>query len=175
MMAWLLNEIKSPEFWTSMAFLGVVLIFMRPFMRYLDRWAKKQAALVQKNREEARSVRKRAETVLKQYEAVNRNRETERGRLLAEADEEISFLEQEFEQRTADRIARKKQEMALRLKTIEENGRQDVKNKMLNRIVGLARKDLMMRQSKGELQEDMVLVVDRVCQAMDDYAVLLRK
>ena len=123
MTAWLLNEIKSPEFWTSIAFLGVVFTFMRPFVRYLNRWAKKQAALVQKNREEARAVRKRAETLLKQYEAVNRDRETERGRLLAEADTEISFLEQEFEQRTADRIARKKQEMALRLKTIEENGR----------------------------------------------------
>ncbi len=175
MTAWLLNEIKSPEFWTSIAFLGVVFTFMRPFVRYLNRWAKKQAALVQKNREEARSVRKRAETLLKQYEAVNRDRETERGRLLAEADTEISFLEQEFEQRTADRIARKKQEMALRLKTIEENGRQDVKNKMLNRIIGLTRKDLTDRQNKGELQEDMTVVVKRVFQAMEDYATMLRK
>lgn len=169
MIAWLFNEMKNPEFWTSIAFLCIVGIFLRPLARYLNRWAQKQAALVQKNREEARSIRKKAENLLKQYESINRHRESDRERLLAEADAEIALLEQESDQRTADRIIHKKQEIDLRLKTIEENGRQDIKNKVLNRIITLTRKKLLLRQNGGTFSEDLDVTVDRVLTALDEY------
>ena len=87
---------------------------------------------------------------------------------MAEADSEIAVLQEETDQRTNDVILHKKQETALRLKMIEENSRQDVKNKMLRRIVRRTEKNLTERRAAGTVVEDMDSAVEVICQALTE-------
>ncbi len=163
-----LTELKNPEFWMSFAFVLVVVISVRPALRFVRRWAKKEALTVKKSLKEAADVRRKAADLLVQYQEENRRQPALRKQAMAEADSEIAVLQEETDQRTNDVILHKKQETALRLKMIEENSRQDVKNKMLRRIVRRTEKNLTERRAAGTVVEDMDSAVEVICQALTE-------
>ncbi len=158
--------LMNPEFWMSFAFVLVVAVAVRPLYRFVRRWGAKEALVVQKSLKEAKDVRKKAEALVAEYEAAVRQQADLRRGALSEADAEIAVFEQESAQQTDDKILHKKQEVALRLKTIEENGRQDVKKKMLERVLNRTEQKLSERREKGELTEDMDIAVDHICAAL---------
>ena len=151
-----MNDIlSSSEFWTGFAFVLVVGLFMRPLLRGMSKWTDKRVNLIQKEQNEAREVLKKAEEMKKKYEKAYLNRFSEKQQMMQEADNEISALDEETHILTTDRINHKKQEIELRLKMIEENGRQDIKTKMLNQILSDTRRYLK-KQETSENAEDVL-------------------
>ena len=158
------NIISSPEFWTSFAFILVIGLFMRPLLQGMRKWTDKRVNLIQKEQNEAREVLKKAEEMKKKYEKAYLNRFSEKQQMMQEADNEISALDEETHILTTDRINHKKQEIELRLKMIEENGRQDIKTKMLNQIIENTRS----RLKKNELIEDSEEVLQNALIVLDE-------
>lgn len=158
------NIISSPEFWTSFAFILVIGLFMRPLLQGMRKWTDKRVNLIQKEQNEAREVLKKAEEMKKKYEKAYLNRFSEKQQMMQEADNEISALDEETHILTTDRINHKKQEIELRLKMIEENGRQDIKTKMLNQIIENTRS----RLKKNELIEDSEEVLQKALIVLDE-------
>lgn len=151
-----MNDIlSSSEFWTGFAFVLVVGLFMRPLLRGMSKWTDKRVNLIQKEQNEAREVLKKAEEMKKKYEKAYLNRFSEKQQMMQEADNEISALDEEMHQLTKDRINHKKQEIELRLKMIEENGRQDIKSKLLNQILTDTRNHLR-KQETAENTEELI-------------------
>ena len=155
---------SSPEFWNGFAFLIVIAVFVRPFLRAVKRWTEKKVALMRQEQTAAKDVLLKAGEIKEKYEKAYANRFAEKRRLMQEADNEIAVLDEEMYLLTTDRINRKKQEVDLRLKMIEENGRQDIKRKMLNQIL----EDTRRRLKKKEFSENAEDVLQNALNALDE-------
>ncbi|MBQ7413092.1 MAG: hypothetical protein IJV07_02310 [Alphaproteobacteria bacterium] len=167
----MIHILQSPEFWTAMAFIFVVGMASRPVLRGLNHWAERQAQKIRSHQEEAEAVLKKAKDLKQTYEKNYRHRFVERQRIMRAADDEIAALTAQTEQRMRDRQIRKKQEVELRLKMMAENGRQDIKRQMLNRVIRQTanlleeRRDHSTEQSSDLLKQAFV--------ALDRYAGVL--
>lgn len=156
--------LASPEFWSSFAFILVILVFMRPLIKGLNGWTEKQVSAIHREQTSAREVLEKAEEIKKKYEKAYLNRFSEKQKMMQEADSEIAFLDEETHILTMDRINHKKQEVELRLKMIEENGRQDVKSKMLNQVLSDTRRRLKERDEP----EDPEKVLQTALNVLDE-------
>ena len=163
----------TPEFWTATAFVGVLAISVRPVRRFLKTWTEKQAAVIRQAREEATDVLKKAETLHQTYETGYRGRMAERQKMLSEADSEISVLEENARKESLERMARRRQEVALRLKTLSDHGRQNLQQQMSDAVVAQTKKRLEARRDEG--LESMDETVDRACRMLETYAPVLNK
>jgi len=166
----MMHFIQSPEFWSSSAFVLLVAVMARPAKRLLKKWGQKQASAVRKQQAEAAEVLKKAEVLEAQYKSLYQKRNQERRKVMREAEQEIQFLEQDLLKQTNDRIARKNQEVDLRLKRIAENGRQDIKRKMLSRLVKQAENQLAKTEN-----EDMDDLIRKACEALENFAPALKQ
>ena len=166
----MMHFIQSPEFWSSSAFVLSVAVMARPAKRLLKKWGQKQADGIRKQQAEAADVLKKAEALEAQYKALYQKRSQERRKVMREVDREIQFLEQDLLKQTNDRIARKNQEVDLRLKRIAENGRQDIKRKMLSRLVKQTESQLAKTEN-----ENMDDVIKRACEALENFAPALKQ
>jgi len=164
-----MNFIQSPEFWSSSAFVLLVLIMLKPAGRLLKKWGQKQADQIRRRQEEAEGVLKKAGEMRAQYKDLYQKRNQEHRKIMRQADREIQFLEQDLLKQTNERIARKNQEVDLRLKRIAENGRQDIKRKMLSYVV---------KQTENRLaeikDENTDVLVEQACSALEKYASVLK-
>ena len=155
---------SSPEFWNGFAFLIVIAVFVRPFLRAVKRWTERKVTLMRQEQTAAKDVLLKAGEIKEKYEKAYANRFAEKRRLMQEADNEIAVLDEEMYLLTTDRINRKKQEVDLRLKMIEENGRQDIKRKMLNQIL----EDTRRRLKKKEFSENAEDVLQNALNTLDE-------
>lgn len=158
-----MTVISSPEFWISFAFLLVVGIFSVPLFRGLNKWTEKQVALIQQEQDEAKEILKKAEEIKKKYEKAYLKRFVEKQKMFQEAESEIAVLDEEAQLMLQDKMNRKKQELELRLKMIEENGRQDIKGKMLEQIL----MDTRYRLKNHKDDEDIELVLQHALNILD--------
>ena len=164
--------IETPEFWSTLAFLIIVLMSVRPLKRALKSWGKQQADGVRKQFDEAKNLVEQAEKLKQQYESAYVRRSSERQKLMREAETEIRFLEADALEHSSDQMRRKNQEVEMRLKMIAEHGRQDIKRKMLDRVVGKTEK-MLAAQADGS-DENTEYLTDRVCQALDSFEGILK-
>ena len=125
---------ENPEFWSAIAFVLVVLVALRPVARFLNKWTDKQGTIIINRQNEAITVLNKAKKLKQEYEKLYQQRWLKHKQMLEQADTEIALLKEEIKQNTCDKISRKNQEITVRLKTIEENGYQNIKNKILFRI-----------------------------------------
>ena len=153
---------ETPEFWSAVAFFCVVLVVVTPLSRALNAWGKRRAGEVQNQFDEAQKLVDQAQKLKDQYQAAYAGRGGTRQKLMREADVEIRFLETELLSQSADQMRRKTQEVEMRLKMIAEHGRQDVKRKMLKKIVQKTGK-LLLRKT----DENGDALVERLCGALD--------
>jgi len=167
--------LQAPEFWTSLAFVLVVTVSVRPVMRFLDKWAAGKAEEIRKRQQAAKDVLKKAEELKKQYEKTYQNRQAEQRQSLEAAENEITFLENETLQVASDRMARKNQEIELRLKMIEENGRQGIKSKMLTRVVSDTKNKLIVMRDSEKIIENTDDLLKQAFDALDMYEPALKK
>lgn len=155
--------LNNSEIWLTVASIFVVVISIKPLIRFIHKWAQKEVLNVQDSLKKATDIRIKAADLLAEYQVKIENQSKLRQQVMAEADAEIALFQTDIQQRTDDIILHKKQEMALRLKMITENSQQDIKNKMLNRILKKTEKELIERRKKSEIVEDMDTVVNNVC------------
>ncbi len=156
--------LSSAEFWSGFAFVLVIGLFVRPLLRRLNKWTEKQVALIRQEQNTAQDALKKAEEMKKKYEKAYQNRFIEKQKLIREADNEIILLDEETHQLTTDRINHKKQEIELRLKMIEENGRQDIKSKLLTQILVETRRHLKKKETDediGEVLQNAIKILDK--------------
>jgi F0F1-type ATP synthase membrane subunit b/b' len=159
----MIDMFSSPEFWNGFAFVLVLIVFMPSFLEGLKRWTEKKVDLIHREQTAAQEVLKKAEEIKTKYEKAYINRFSEKRRLMQEADNEIVVLDEEQRLLTMDRINRKKQEIDLRLKMIAENGRQDIKRKILNQII----EDTRCRLKKKAFSENAEDVLQNALKALD--------
>ena len=153
---------ETPEFWSATAFFLVVLVVVGPASRALESWGKRRAETVQSRFDEAQKLVDQAKQLKEQYQVSYAGRNAERQKLMREADVEIRFLETELLGQSADQMRRKTQEVEMRLKMIAEHGRQDVKRKMLKKVVQKTEK-LFKKKPKENLNAS----VGRLIGALD--------
>ena len=108
--------IETPEFWSALAFILVVLFATDPLERALKAWGRRKAEAIQSQFDEAKKLVEQAEKLKQQYETAYARRGLERQKLMREAETEIRFLETEILSQSADQIGRKTQEVEMRLK-----------------------------------------------------------
>ncbi len=160
--------LSDSEFWMSIAFVLVVVVSARPFIRFVLKWAKKEAEIVESSLKEASDVRKKALDLLNQYQNDTQSQSLLRRRAMAEADEEIAVLQLETDQKTNDAILHKKQETALHLKMIEENSHQNIQNKMVRHILTLTERNIVEQRDAGKVVENMDRAIEDICQALSN-------
>lgn len=160
--------LNDPEFWMSIAFVLVVVVSTYPLVRFVLKWAKKEADIVESRLKEASDVRKKAWNLLNQYQNDTKSQPLLRRRAMAEADEEIAALQLETDQNTNDVILHKKQETALHLKMIEENSHQNIQNKMVQHILTLTERNIAEQRDAGKVVENMDRAVEDMCQALSN-------
>lgn len=167
--------LKNPEFWTATAFILVVGAGMRPLFRFLKRWAARQADAVRQTAQQAADMRQKAQALKDKYEASYRGRWTVQRTLMEQADAEVERLTADATAQARERMARKNQEIEIRLNMIADNGRQDIKGKMLARVVADARRRAAERRDDPGYTEQASVVLDETLAALDTYAPLLQK
>lgn len=171
----LLIEIKGPEFWMSFAFFVILFISFKPLKQYLDNWGKAQAAKVQAKLEEPAKLREQAQMLLEKYEEHTKNRESERADMMKKAEEEIDFLQKEFDQRMKDRLERKKRETETRLQMIYDNGITDMKNQMLHLIVKKTYDILQNKEHQHDTKQEMEQALNQVYSSLNQHIDLVKK
>ena len=161
--------LETPEFWSAFAFILVVLVVGRPLRRALSAWGERKAKAIQDQIDEAQKLVKQAEKLKEQYRMAYARRSSERQKLMREADTEIRFLETELSDQSSDRVRRKSQEVEMRLKMIAEHGRQDVKKRMVTRVINKTEKLLENREEYTSENENMNDLVENACRALDTF------
>ena len=165
-----MKVIQSPEFWTSLAFVVVAFMMIKPGYRFLKKWGQKKADIIIRQQKEAQDILQKAKALETQYKTVFQHRTAERKKALRDAEKEIRFLKDEALGQTEDRIKRKKREVELRLKMIAENGEQDIKRRMLSKLVKQTESLLQEKQ-----EEDTQKIIEKACLALDRYGPALRQ
>lgn len=170
-----MTAIQSPEFWVSIGFVLVVIVAFRPLKRYLATWGKKEAEHVQADIQNARKLKEEAADLLASYRKKTRRKNKERDEILASAGQEIDFLWREAEQKIKDQQAHKKQEAEHRLKMMQEQGHQEIKNKILTAVLQKTEQQILAQQKSGTLTEDMDETLKKFFETLDNEAEELQK
>ena len=171
----MISHIQAPEFWIAVAFFSVVIVFMRPVVRWVSGWSQKQADAIRAQQQEAADLLKKAGELKQEYEQAYKNRMSEWQKMMDEADKEIHSLEAESNQRTQDRILHHTQEVKMRLKMISESGRRDIKRQMLNRVIRKTYQTLEKQRDAAPLPDDSEVLLKQACRALDSYAPALEQ
>jgi F-type H+-transporting ATPase subunit b len=166
---------ENPEFWSAVAFVIVVLVALRPVRRFLNKWTDKQKTIILNRQKEADDILDKAKNLKLKYDKIYQDRWLEQKQMLEQADSEISLLKAEVEQSTGDKISRKNQEMAIRLKTIEENGYQNVKNKVLSKVISETKKMFKTCLNEDEVTENPDDLLETVFRVLKNKKELLKK
>ena len=161
--------IETPEFWSALAFILVILIAERPLGRALKSWGKRQADSIQNQFDEAQKLVDQAKKLKEQYEKAYTLRGGARQKLMREAETEIRFLETDAMEQSSDRIRRKSQEVEMRLKMIAEHGCHDIKHQMLKRVVQKTKKILVNERDNNPQNENAENLTEDVCRILASF------
>ena len=164
-----MDLIKAPEFWTSLAFILVILISSRPLSKALKAWGKRKADSIQNRFTEAKKLVAQAEKLKKQYESAYGRRSSERQKLMHEAEIEIRFLEADSLAQSSDRMKRKSKEVEMRLKMIAEHGRQGIKHQILEHVVRKTKKLLADGKNNNLEDESVGDLTERICKSLNSF------
>lgn len=165
------EAIKGPEFWMSFAFFVVIIVAFRPIGRYLKIWGEKHAAEIQARLDQPAQLRKNAQELLEKYEERTKNREIEYREIMKQAEAEIDFLQQDFDQKLKDRLSRKDKETEVRLQMIHDNGVKEMKNGMLKLVINrtyeiLSHHHKTKKDASGEIDKALDSIYDTLKQNM---------
>jgi len=155
--------ISHPEFWTSLAFVLIVVLALRPVGRFLKRWTIQEDNKIQQARDEVEALCQKAETLKGEYEKAYLERFNTKAEKMKEAEAEIELLKKEVAQESEEKMDHTNQEMALRLKMIEENGLWNLKKQLVNQVVLETQKKL----SEMVIHENANALIDEAFEALD--------
>lgn len=169
------QAVKGPEFWMSFAFFAVILIAFRPIKKRIQAWGGAYAAQIQAQLDQPANLRKNAEELLAKYEERTKNRDIEYADMMKQAEAEIDFLQQDFDQKLKERLHRKDVETQLRLQMIHENGVKEMENKMLKLIVDRTYEMLAKHTAHKNSAKEVDVALDCIYSSLKENAHLIRK
>lgn len=170
------HSIQGPEFWMSFAFFAIIFLAFRPLKKFLATWGQKRAEEVQAKLDEPARLRKEAEALLAKYENHTKNRDTEYADIMQQAQNEIDFLQKDFDERLKERLARKDKETETRLQMIHDNGIKDMESQMLKQVVARTYEMLTHHhKTKKDVSQDIDRALDNVYETLKQNMHLVRK
>ncbi len=170
-----LQMIQGPEFWMSLAFFAIIVIAFRPMKQRLMAWGKHQADDVREKLDEPARLRKQAEDLLEKYESHTKNRDAEYAEIIKKAEDEIDFLQQEFDTKLKERLERKEKETAVRLQMIKDNGVKEMENQMLRLVVKKTYEMLAEHASQKNSTKEIDDALQSVYASLKENTHLIRK
>ncbi len=149
-----MNEFANPEFWVGVGFCLVVALLMRPVLSTAKSFGKTHADSIRKEINDAKRLRAEAEELFRTYEDHTKNFEREKEQILEEGKKEVVELQKEADERLSKKIARKRQDVQVRIASIEENTRKDLTNAMMTQVMDKT-KSLLAEKNIRQSQKDM--------------------
>ena len=131
----ILAEFENPEFWVAIAFFLAVLPLIKPAIRSIKEWSKRQADLVRQELDEAAQLRQEAENLYAEYEQHTKNLDKEHADILRSAEQEVVSIQQEADEKLSQKIAAQKKEVQLRIQSIESHTRHDLAQAIMTNVL----------------------------------------
>lgn len=161
------QESQNPEFWVSVAFCLAFGSLIRPVIRKAKSWGQTQAELVQKELDNASSLRQEAEDLYAEYELRTKNIERERADILREAEQEVVQIQQEADDKLSQKLALKKKDAQIRIHSIEENACQNLSHILLDKVMSQT-KEIVSQQSIRQSEKEMDSAIDRIFTILEE-------
>lgn len=130
-----MSEFLNPEFWVGVGFCLVVALLTKPVYGKIKSFGQKQSDAVRHKIDEAKKLRQEAEALYKTYEEHTKNFEQEKNLIIEEGKKELVELQKEADDRLSKKIARKRQDVQVRISSIEENTKVDLTNQMMSQVM----------------------------------------
>ena len=102
--------LTSTHFWLAVAFMGVVLVSVRPVGRLIKKAGAQRAAQIRQEQEEAISHKKEAMKRLEQIKALTTNKENIRKSILKRALVDVEAMTQDFKERLKVQLRKREEE-----------------------------------------------------------------
>ena len=114
--------------------------------------------------------------MLAKYENHTKNRDAEYADIMQQAQNEIDFLQKDFDERLKERLARKDKETETRLQMIHDNGIKDMESQMLKQVVARTYEMLTHHhKTKKDVSQDIDRALDNVYETLKQNMHLVRK
>lgn len=130
-----MSEFANPEFWVGVGFCLVVALLTKPVGGKIKSFGQKQSALVRNEIEDAKKLRQEAEELYKTYEERTKNFEQEKSFIIEEGKKEVFELQKAADDRLSKKIERKRQDVQMRIVSIEDNTKRDLTDKMMTQVI----------------------------------------
>ncbi len=147
---WVLLD--SPELWKSIAFCISVVLIAVPFYRFLIKWVRVRASQIASNLNEALTLRRQAEDLLRQAQSKNFHKDTERKKIVRQALTQARILKESAGEQMQQRLSDKTQEVVERVHLIRQTGLQELKEKVVSIAVDTT-SDILENSSKTSQQD----------------------
>jgi len=155
--------ISHPEFWTSLAFVLIVILALRPVGRTLKKWTLAEDEKIQQARDEVEALCQKAEELRAGYEKAYMTRFDTKEEKMKEAEQEIALLKKEVAKESEEKTDHVNQEMSLRLKMIEETGLGNLKKQLVDQVVSETQKKL----AETHIKENADFIISEAFEALD--------
>ena len=162
-----MSELANPEFWVGIGFCLVVALLYKPILKKTKSFAQAQSNCVQNEIDESKKLRKEAEDLYNTYENHTKNFEQEKDLILEEGKREVFELQKEADERLSKKINRKRQDVQVRISSIEENTRRDLTNTMMTQVMDKT-KSLLSEKKICQSSKDMDRAIDDVLKLLEE-------
>ncbi|MBO7244053.1 MAG: hypothetical protein J6V53_02055 [Alphaproteobacteria bacterium] len=161
-----MSELSNPEFWVGLGFCLVVVLLARPVMAKIKLFAQAQSDSVKNEIDESKKLRQEAEELYSVYENHTKNFEQEKESILEEGKREVFELQKESDSRLSKKIARKKEDVQIRIASIEENTKRDLTNEMMTSVMDKT-KSLLAEKNIRQSSKDMDKAISDVLSILE--------
>ena len=162
-----MSELANPEFWVGIGFCLVVALLYKPILKKTKSFAQAQSNNVQNEIDESKKLRKEAEDLYNTYENHTKNFEQEKDLIIEEGKREVFELQKEADERLSKKINRKRQDVQMRISSIEENTRRDLTNTMMTQVMDKT-KSLLAEKKICQSSKDMDRAIDDVLKLLEE-------
>lgn len=162
-----MSEFANPEFWVGIGFCLVVALLYKPILKKTKSFAQAQSNSVQNEINESKKLRKEAEDLYATYENHTKNFEQEKDLILEEGKREVFELQKEADERLSKKINRKRQDVQMRISSIEENTRRDLTNTMMSQVMDKT-KSLLAEKKICQNSKDMDKAISDVLNLLEE-------
>ena len=162
-----MSELSNPEFWVGIGFCLVVALLYKPILKKTKSFAQAQSNNVQNEIDESKKLRKEAEDLYNTYENHTKNFEQEKDLIIEEGKREVFELQKEADERLSKKINRKRQDVQMRISSIEENTRRDLTNTMMTQVMDKT-KSLLAEKKICQSSKDMDRAIDDVLKLLEE-------
>lgn len=162
-----MSELANPEFWVGISFCLVVALLYKPILKKTKSFAQAQSNNVQNEIDESKKLRKEAEDLYNTYENHTKNFEQEKDLIIEEGKREVFELQKEADERLSKKINRKRQDVQMRISSIEENTRRDLTNTMMTQVMDKT-KSLLAEKKICQSSKDMDRAIDDVLKLLEE-------